>query len=120
MRESSSRRLQKVRKHSLHNLCARALERIRGRICGIPRELYRDGRDKMSFPTTNELNQTENWWNNHSEKERDELFLTSSILRNHYFLHRWDSLTHSEQNMITQFLKEKEIIQSEGANAKDS
>ena len=112
--------MQKVREYSLHSLRARAPERIRGRVCGILRELYRHGRDQMSLPTIDDLNQAENWWNNHSEKERDELFLTSPILRNHYFLHKWYALTHSEQNMITQFLKEKEIIQSEETNAKDS
>ena len=116
MRESAISGLQKMRKNFLHN--SRALERIRG--SGIPRELYRDGRDKMSLPTIDELNQAEEWWNNHSEKERDEAFLTNPILRNHYFLHKWNALTHSEQNMITQFIKAKKIIQSEGTNAKDS
>ena len=74
----------------------------------------------MSLPTIDELNQAEKWWNSHSEKERDEAFLTSPTLRNWYFLHKWGGLTQSEQNMVTQFLKVRKIIQSERINAKDN
>jgi len=89
-------------------------------VLGLARSCELLAKEEMSLPTIDELNQAEEWWNNHSEKERDEAFLTNPILRNHYFLHKWNALTHSEQNMITQFIKAKKIIQSEGTNAKDS
>ena len=87
---------------------------------GLARSCELLAKEEMSLPTIDELNQAEEWWNNHSEKERDEAFLTNPILRNHYFLHKWNSLTHSEQNMVTQFLKERGLIQSEKEHAKDN